>query len=252
MAQWIYRIVPTRPEMVAGADRRGGDARRSALRLSRRRWSVRGILIIAGRTQESVGHVRHHDLRGARRGAALAPSWRRIRPSRGGHARRRCTRTPWRSHATDSPTDAAVRTRGQRRQSAIPHLAPQHLADERLRQLVDDEDAPGNLVRRSGCSRAKSRIASTSTSAPAASTIAATTSSPRVRARQPDDGGVLDLRVLTQRVLDLGRCDVEAAGDDELLDAVDDPHEAGVVDRDDVAGAEPAVDEDSSVSSGLP
>ena len=50
--------------------------------------------------------------------------------------------------------------------------------------------------------------------------------------------------MLAQRDLDLGRRDVEAARDDELLDAVDDAHEAVLVDRDDVAGAEPAVDED--------
>jgi len=50
--------------------------------------------------------------------------------------------------------------------------------------------------------------------------------------------------MLTQRDLDLGRCDVEPACDDELLDAVDDAHESGLVDRDDVAGAEPAVGED--------
>ena len=65
-----------------------------------------------------------------------------------------------------------------------------------------------------------------------------------VVARQADDRGVLDLRMLAQRVLDLGGGDVEAARDDELLDAVDDADEPGLVDGDDVAGAEPAVDDD--------
>jgi uncharacterized protein len=53
MAQWIYRIVPTRPEMVAAP-----TAREAEIVGSHFRYLVdlrdRGILILAGRTQESV------------------------------------------------------------------------------------------------------------------------------------------------------------------------------------------------------
>ena len=92
--------------------------------------------------------------------------------------------------------------------------------------------------------RANSRIASTSISAPGRDDDRRDDLLAGVVARKADDRGVLDLRMLAQRDLDLGRGDVEAARDDELLDPVDDAHEAAVVDRDDVAGAEPAVDED--------
>jgi hypothetical protein len=44
----------------------------------------------------------------------------------------------------------------------------------------------------------------------------------RVLARQAHDGGIHDVRMLAQGVLHLGGRDVEAARDDELLDAVDD------------------------------
>jgi len=53
MAQWIYRIVPTRPEMVAAPTEREAEIVGAHFR-----YLVdlrdRGILILAGRTQESV------------------------------------------------------------------------------------------------------------------------------------------------------------------------------------------------------
>ena len=53
MAEWIYRIVPTRPEMVAAPT--DGEAETVVAHF---RYLVdlrdRGILILAGRTQESV------------------------------------------------------------------------------------------------------------------------------------------------------------------------------------------------------
>ena len=58
---------------------------------------------------------------------------------------------------------------------------------------------------------------------------------------QPDHGAVLDVRVRHQRLLDLGRVDVEAAGDDHVLGPVDDEQEAVVVEVADVAGVVPAV-----------
>jgi uncharacterized protein len=54
MAQWLYRIVPTRPEMVtaptADEQRIVGDHFQYLVRLKER-----GILIVAGRTQEEAG-----------------------------------------------------------------------------------------------------------------------------------------------------------------------------------------------------
>lgn len=54
MAQWLYRIVPTRPEMVADAtadeQRIVGAHFRYLVELNER-----GILILAGRTQEEAG-----------------------------------------------------------------------------------------------------------------------------------------------------------------------------------------------------
>jgi len=47
--------------------------------------------------------------------------------------------------------------------------------------------------------------------------------------------------VRAQHGLDLGGVDVEAAGDDHLLEAVDDREEASLVHGHDVTGAEPAV-----------
>ena len=47
--------------------------------------------------------------------------------------------------------------------------------------------------------------------------------------------------MVREHAFDLGRAHVDAAGDDEILHAVDDPHPAVVVDRADVAGVEPTV-----------
>ena len=58
---------------------------------------------------------------------------------------------------------------------------------------------------------------------------------------QPDDGAVAHRRVLHQRLLDLGRVHVEAAGDDHVLQAVDDEQVAVVVEVADVARVVPAV-----------
>src|SRR5690606_2919775 len=62
-------------------------------------------------------------------------------------------------------------------------------------------------------------------------------------AGQPDDGGICNGRMLTHRVLDFGGGDIEPTGDDEFFDPVDDSHESGFIDCDDVSGAVPAVDE---------
>ena len=59
--------------------------------------------------------------------------------------------------------------------------------------------------------------------------------------RDADDGGLLDLRVGHQLVLQLDRRDPLAARLDEVLGAVDEAHPAPLVDRRHVAGAQPAV-----------
>src|SRR6185437_1120329 len=56
-----------------------------------------------------------------------------------------------------------------------------------------------------------------------------------------DDRGLGDVRVAHRRVLDIDRADPLAAGFDHVLAAVDDLHIALLVDRRDVAGAEPAL-----------
>ena len=57
----------------------------------------------------------------------------------------------------------------------------------------------------------------------------------------PDHGGVGDLGVAQQHLLDLGRDDVLAAADDQVVDPVLDVEEAFLVDVAEVAGVEPAV-----------
>ena len=55
-----------------------------------------------------------------------------------------------------------------------------------------------------------------------------------------DHRGLLDGGMAQQRVLDLGRVGVEAADDEHVLDPSDDAQATGVVDRPEVAGAQPA------------
>ena len=66
---------------------------------------------------------------------------------------------------------------------------------------------------------------------------------PTVGRARPTTARPLTSASSAMRVLDLGRVDVLAAGDDHVLDAVDDVGPAVVVDPDHVAGAEPAVGE---------
>jgi uncharacterized protein YciI len=54
MAQWIYRIVPTRPEMVAAATEEEKAVVEEHFGYLQALKSA-GILILAGRTQENVG-----------------------------------------------------------------------------------------------------------------------------------------------------------------------------------------------------
>ena len=101
--------VPHHP--VEDRDVAGPDRGREALAAAHVDYLVelerRGILIIAGRTQEAAGT---------------------FRIARGGLA---CERS----------------ASGRECEQPIPHLTAQHLADQRLRQLVDDEDALRDLVR---------------------------------------------------------------------------------------------------------
>src|SRR4051812_30956827 len=61
--------------------------------------------------------------------------------------------------------------------------------------------------------------------------------------RDADDRGLGDVGVLVERGFDLGRVDVLATADDDVLDAVDDEQVAVLVDAADVARVEPAVGE---------
>ena len=72
--------------------------------------------------------------------------------------------------------------------------------------------------------------------APAAATTTALTASPHVVVRDADDGDVADVLVGHQHVLDLGRVDVLAAGDDHVLHAVVQVDVAVVVEVAGVAG----------------
>src|SRR5271170_3918149 len=54
--------------------------------------------------------------------------------------------------------------------------------------------------------------------------------------RQAKDGAVHHVRVLQQRLLDLDRIDIEAAGDNHVLGPVDDVEEVLLVEISDVAG----------------
>ena len=58
---------------------------------------------------------------------------------------------------------------------------------------------------------------------------------------QADDGDLGDGRVVVEELLDLGRVDVLAAPDDQLLAPADDPVVAVVAAAGQVAGVEPAV-----------
>ena len=61
------------------------------------------------------------------------------------------------------------------------------------------------------------------------------------RVGRGDDRDLGDARHPEEQLLDLGRADVLAAADDDVLLAVDDREEPVVVDHADVAGLEPAV-----------
>ena len=67
-----------------------------------------------------------------------------------------------------------------------------------------------------------------------------------------DDRSLHDLRAVGQHVLELGRVDVLAAGDDHVLRAADDPVEALLVLAREVAGLEPAVCESAALCGVLP
>ncbi len=76
---------------------------------------------------------------------------------------------------------------------------------------------------------------------------------PAMRSRKTHDCGRHDIGVRDEGVFHLARRHVEAAGDDELLQAVDDAHEPVRGDLGDVARSEPAVgSRASAVSPGRP
>ena len=68
-----------------------------------------------------------------------------------------------------------------------------------------------------------------------------------------DDGNLLDRGVLRQRTLDLRRVGVEAADDHHVLQAIQEPEVAALVERADVARVQPAVrSTTSAVAEGSP
>ena len=105
-------------------------------------------------------------------------------------------------------------------QQLLAHLTAQHLADERARQLVDREEPARHLVGREVLLAVVAQRLGVERRALAQHDrgddfLAAL-------ARQGDDGRIDDVGVPVQRLFDLGRGDVEAARDDDLLQPVDD------------------------------
>ena len=76
---------------------------------------------------------------------------------------------------------------------------------------------------------------------PGVRTTQATAASPHFGCGDADDGRLGDLGVAHQLVLEFDRADPLAARLDQVLGAVDEPDPATLVDRRDVAGAQPAV-----------
>ena len=106
----------------------------------------------------------------------------------------------------------------------LAHLPPQHLADERTRQLVDREEPARHLVGRQVqlavvAERLGIELGALAEHHRGDDLLAAL-------ARQRHDGRLHDIGVSVQRLFDLGRGDVEPAGDDDLLEPVDDRHES--------------------------
>ena len=95
-----------------------------------------------------------------------------------------------------------------------------------------------NPARRSA---ANARSAARVTSASGRATTTAHTRSPIDGLAHPDDRDLHHVGVIVEHGFDLGAVHVLAAADDDVLDAVDDVHEAVGVDVPDVARVEPAV-----------
>ena len=93
-------------------------------------------------------------------------------------------------------------------------------------------------------------IAASSRAASARNTTTAVTASPHFFVGVPDHAHLRDGRMLGDDVLDLTREHVEAAGDDHVLDPVDDEVETVLVLAGHVAGVQPAVLKVFAVSSG--
>ena len=94
-------------------------------------------------------------------------------------------------------------------------------------------------------------ISSAATTAPGLRVTMAWTASPHCSLGNSDDGALRDRRMLRHAVFDFGGIDIFAAGNDHVLDAIDDIDVTILVHVFAIAGVHPAVDDSFfSVSSG--
>ena len=114
-------------------------------------------------------------------------------------------------------------------------LVLQHLAHGRARQLVHERDGPRHLEAREALAAVLAKLVLGRGRARAEDDERDAGLAPAL-VRDADDRGLEHRRVVVEDVLDLGRIDVLAARDDQLLDPAHDPVEALVVALGDVAG----------------
>src|SRR3954469_14828785 len=135
------------------------------------------------------------------------------------------------------PSSSATSTRRRRRRRLVAQLPAQDLAGDRLRDLVDDLDLPGILVRRHPLLAESDELLGFG----APSGLEADEGLdrlPTVGIRNPDHAALPDGRVLVEHVLDLAWPDLEAGRDDHVLLPVDQVEPALGVHEPDITGVQ--------------
>ena len=169
-----------------------------------------------------------HDAAAVRRLPAVDQQLRRRRANGARLATscaRGCSRRPRRSTTSVEHADRAVPRLGHLPHASTPAVAGAAACRRAPRDLVDDAELAGELRGRQ-LGRARSRGARRATAAAARrpATTYATTRSPHSSSAAPTTQTSRDVGVVREHAFDLGRAHVDAAGDDEVLLAVDDAH----------------------------
>ena len=123
--------------------------------------------------------------------------------------------------------DGAVRGFGGRRRGGGEpvQVRPDHLAEAVAGQGGDANEAGRDLEAGESGAGEGAQVVVRRDSTPSRTTITATGTAPQVGIRDADHGDLADRRVVAERGLDLGGCDVLATGDDRVVGSTDDGHE---------------------------